>query len=321
MTISKNIFKNQNILVFGDIILDHFIYGKSDRISPEAPVPVVEVVSEQFRLGGAANVANNIKKLGADCTLIGSIGNDLSAERVKELSKKNSIDFQLYTLPSYQTTTKSRVFINHHQSSRLDYENTKEQEFGENKIFLKKIEKYIKKSSVIIISDYCKGFISPTLAQKIVELCILNNKKIIVDTKKIDLKCFNGVDYITPNVKELGEICKKNIQNEKGQIEKNSLTLLKKYNFKNIVVTRSEKGACIINLQDSIFHSRKKIRVFDVTGAGDSFISIFSLLKSIGKSDIDSLKISTLVGSISVSKPGTYAVNINEIIEQYKNER
>jgi len=319
--INKNQFKNKKIVVLGDIILDHFIYGISNRMSPEAPVPIVEVESEKYRMGGAANVAHNIKKLGAECTLFGAIGDDNSGKKVVNLARKNNIKTELYVLKEHKTTTKSRVFISHHQISRLDYEVRKELIVNDNKQFLKKVDHHIKESDAIVISDYCKGFISNTFAKKIIEFATSYNKKIIVDTKKTDLTCFENADYITPNVKELGDISQKEIKNEKKDIEKNAIDILKKYNFKNIVVTRSDKGACIVNLNNSIFVANKKIKVFDVTGAGDSFVSIFSLMKSLGVSDKEILKISTLVGSIAVSKPGTYAVSIDEIIDFIKNEK
>tara|TARA_Y100001970_G_scaffold291792_2_gene430330 strand:+ start:760 stop:1722 length:963 start_codon:yes stop_codon:yes gene_type:complete len=320
MKLNTKIFNDKTVLVLGDIILDHFIYGLSDRISPEAPVPIVQVQSENYNLGGAANVANNIKKLGGNCILVGSIGNDSYGKKVSELIINNSINFKPYKISNHRTTTKSRVFINHQQISRLDYEQTDSQKVMNDKKFTLEIEKYIVQSDIVIISDYCKGFLSEDLIKFIINFSHLNQKIIVADTKKIDLTCYAGVDYITPNVKELGDICGKKIPNEKNKIKKNSLDIIDKFNLQNIVVTRSDKGACIVNKKDSIFFNRKKIKVYDVTGAGDSFISIFGLLKSINASEIDLLKISTLVGSISVSKPGTYAVSINEILKRDYNE-
>ena len=193
--INKNQFKNKKIVVLGDIILDHFIYGISNRISPEAPVPIVGVESEKYRMGGAANVAHNIKKLGAECTLFGSIGDDKSGEKVVNLARKNNINTELYVVKEHQTTTKSRVFISHHQISRLDYEDRKELSFDDNKQFLKKVEHHIKESDAVVISDYCKGFISNTFAKKIIEFATLYNKTIIVDTKKTDLTCFSFIIF------------------------------------------------------------------------------------------------------------------------------
>lgn len=318
--LDKKQFNGLNILVLGDIILDHFIFGTSNRISPEAPVPIVEVKSEDYMLGGAANVANNISELGANCTLIGSIGNDLSGERIQSLSEQKKINF-LPFLSNKKTTTKSRVFIDHHQISRLDYEDKSEIKLSKNKKFMDLIKQQIIKSDSVVISDYCKGLLSEILVTKIIEFAKSNNKTVFVDTKKTNLDCFLNSDYVTPNVSELSKIVKYDVKNSQTAIKKACEIVFNKFQIQNLVITRSSKGAGLLNRNSSIFSKSKAIKVFDVTGAGDSFISIFSMLKTINFSDEMSLKISTAVGSLAVSKPGTYAVKMDEIIKFISDEK
>jgi D-beta-D-heptose 7-phosphate kinase/D-beta-D-heptose 1-phosphate adenosyltransferase len=271
-------------------------------------------------LGGAANVANNISELGANCTLIGSIGHDLSGERIQNLFEEKKINF-LPFLSNKKTTTKSRVFIDHHQISRLDYEDKSEVELLKNKKFMDLIKRQIIKNNSVVISDYCKGFLSEIFVTKIIEFAKSNNKTVFVDTKKTNLDCFLNSDYVTPNVSELSKIVKYDVKNSQTAINKACEIVFNKFQIQNLVITRSSKGAGLLNRNSSIFLKNKAIKVFDVTGAGDSFISIFSLLKTINFSDEMSLKISTAVGSIAVSKPGTYAVKMDEIIKFISDEK
>ena len=133
--LKKNIFHSLKVVVIGDIVLDHFIYGTSSRISPEAPVPIVNVQSESYRLGGAANVANNVRKLGADCLLFGSISNDISGKHILSICKKNKIKTNFKVIKKSKTTLKSRIFINNHQIARLDNEETRDLNIINNNLF------------------------------------------------------------------------------------------------------------------------------------------------------------------------------------------
>ena len=249
-TIEKNSFllkykKNLSkvkILCVGDIILDHYIYGRIDRISPEAPVSILFQESEKFTLGGAGNVAANIASLGGKVQLITLDGDDFSSQKIKSLDKKNkNIINSKIKVENFVVPTKKRFINKTAQLIRVDNENekfslTKKQK---NKV-LNIFRKYISDCDLVVLSDYNKGLLDKSLIKNIIDISKNNNKLIIADPKKINLSAYKNSDIITPNQKELTDASGMKFLNEKNLINFARKTM-KKNNIQYILITRSEK--------------------------------------------------------------------------------
>ena len=259
------------ILVIGDVILDEYWLGDFTRVSPEAPVPIVNVDSIKYLPGGAGNVANNLISLGVPVSLYGLIGTDKKGEILENYLFKKGIDVNLLKT-DFQTINKIRIVSKSQQMIRLDFEKKFKREFA--KKINSKITKLITDFNLVILSDYNKGSLLP---QEIINICNKNNIPTIIDPKGHDFKKYTGASYLTPNISELECIVGK-IKNENSLIS-HSLKIVEKYQLKGILVTRSEKGVTLIEKSGlNITYSATSKEVMDVTGAGDTFISAFIML-------------------------------------------
>ncbi|HOV15552.1 MAG TPA: PfkB family carbohydrate kinase, partial [Spirochaetota bacterium] len=239
-------FSKINVLVIGDVMLDVYYKGSVERISPEAPVPVVRVNSVTYGLGGAANVCNNIFSLGAKTTLIGFVGDDDNCNKISTFLNDSGINAKLVKTKS-PTITKMRILGEHQQIVRVDFEDKKPNYSEDEYSALKNnIINEIEKSSIIIISDYKKGVTKESICKIIIDNANKNNKMVIVDPKGNDWNKYIGADYITPNLKELKEIVNREFGNENDEIVRSGLDVIKSFNLKNLLVTRSEKGMSLI---------------------------------------------------------------------------
>lgn len=287
------------ILVIGDVMLDHYIFGKTTRISPEAPVPVVHFKQEKYKLGGAANVANNLIEMGAEVDLIGLIGKDNDAITLKQMLLSKKIGNYLQSKKNITTTKKTRVIGNNNQIARIDYEKLTHEYVNINK----NLDKY----DVVIISDYNKGVVNDLLVGDIRKSF---NGFIVVDPKGKDWSKYFNADYITPNEKELKIIIGDYVNDD--ELIKKAKKLIKKLNLKGLLVTRSEKGILLIQRNKHFPYNSEAKSVFDVSGAGDSVIASFSI-NIFKKQAEEAAYISNIAGSISVSKFGTNPVSNREI--------
>lgn len=298
---------NNQILVFGDTMLDKYIFGNVTRISPEAPVPVINVVKEENRIGGAGNVALNIKKLGQPVMLLGQVGFDENGTTLQDLLKHEEITFHpFYTqLP---TICKVRLIGNNQQIARLDYE--KYADYGTISV------KDLLKSThpkVVVISDYNKGLCKPDALKDIISFSKDNDVRVIVDPKGNNWKKYRGAYLITPNWKEFCELVGKIVPNENQVIEKYAETIRTDNDIANLLITRSEKGMTLVS-KDGISHFPTHAQsVYDVTGAGDTVIASIAVFLSEGCNLIEAINRSNLAASIAVSKFGTYAVSWMEL--------
>lgn len=303
-------FKEQNILVIGDIILDKYIYGDVTRINPEAPVPILNMEKVEYILGGAANVAANIVSLGGKCTLIGQVGKDETKNKVVSLLKKKEINFKLVEQEGFPTIQKTRIIAKNQQIVRVDLENPKEVTTSS----IKEIIEYIKekhreqKFSLIILSDYAKGMLVNNLVKELKKIKI----KIIADPKPKNMPLFKDVFLVTPNWKEAQEITQKTDLLEVGQ------QLTKSYHC-HAVITRGGEGCSFFshgfNFRSKCQHfpKEKETEVYDVVGAGDTFISALSLSLAAGADFAQSCVLANLSAGISVSKVGTATVSPEEL--------
>ena len=264
--------KNQWVLVIGDVMLDQYIFGEVTRISPEAAVPIVEKKNESFRMGGAANVAANLVGLGIKTKITGLIGNDKEGEVLIKLLQDNNVNQQGLIKLKMTTTTKIRVIAGHQQIVRID-EEAKENIVLSTKNINKIISLINQKPSIIILSDYAKGFLSSNLTQKIIKLAKKIGTTVLVDPKGSDLQKYSGSTVVTPNKKEALALTQLTLQ-DSFLLEKNLKNLLKKYNIANIAMTQGEEGIKLINSKKiSVIPATKLKQVFDVSGAGDTVIA------------------------------------------------
>jgi len=305
-----NSFVNKHILVIGDIILDEYVFGDVTRINPEAPVPVLEVKKTEYRLGGAANVANNITSLGADCTLIGQVGNSKITERLIRLLEKNRINHHLIKFSNFPTIKKTRIIAQTQQIIRIDQEKpTKlEDEYVER---IKNIIKQ-KEPDLIIISDYNKGMITKKLMTELKKLKV----KIVADIKPINSKLFKGVYAITPNLKEAKEITKEDELEKAGKILVNKLDT-------NTIITAGAKGAYLFErkIKNFTHFPAQAQEVYDVSGAGDTFISVIGLSLASGLSLKDSVSLANKAAGIVVGKMGTSTITQEELEKNKRSKR
>jgi len=312
----KKEVKKRKVFVLGDLMLDKYCYGDVNRISPEAPIPVIRVLNEKKVLGGAGNVANNLKQLGSNVFLSGVIGKDGNGISLIRLLKEKKIDHDGIIITDRNTTTKNRIIGFHQQMLRIDWENTN----WINHIDIEKIKRYFyerikKKIDVIVISDYEKGVCTPDICRFIITEANKNNIPVLVDPKGKNWKKYEGADFIFPNIKEMSLILNKKIRNNDKEIEVNAKYLLNQFNIKNLIIKRSEKGLSIINLNEVIHVSAKAKEVFDVSGAGDTIISIFTTFLNEILKFYEIGNLANLAAGYVIGREGTYAINSKELID------
>ena len=306
-------FKNIKIAVIGDLMLDEYIMGKVERISPEAPVPVVKITEEKFVLGGAANVINNLAALGANVYCGGLVGNDSNAEKLINAFPKNVDCNLILKADNRPTIVKRRVIAGHQQLLRLDWEEEFYINEEEENIIIENLKNHIKELDAIILSDYNKGLLTKSLSQKIINLCRENNVIVTVDPKPNNITNFVGASSITPNKKEAYLAVD---ANSREDIDIVGQKLKEQYKLDTVLITRSEEG---MTLYDGGIHNIPTYakEVYDVTGAGDTVISVFTLARAAGATWEEAAKIANAAGGIVVGKIGTSTVSEKELISTY----
>ena len=303
------------ILIVGDAISDKYYFGEVTRISPEAPVPINRVLEVKETLGGAANVAHNLSLLGCQTFLAARIGNDTHGETFTKKLSARGIDFSAVIKTSQPTTTKIRVISGHQQMMRLDFEDTTEIEGEEAEKFLSQIFLQLKNFDAVIISDYGKGICTEKVCSEIIAECRREKKFVIVDPKGDDWKKYSGANFITPNLKELNAVLPKKISNADSEVETAAEKIIAEFNLQGLVVTRSAAGLTLID-GENISHIKAKAQeVFDVSGAGDTVISVFALALAGGLNSTQAAYLANLAAGIVVAKVGTYAVSRAELLE------
>lgn len=316
ITNMQNTYSGKGCLVIGDIILDKYVQGAVGRISPEAPIPVLQVNSERYVLGGAANVAGNVRGYNLKTYLAGVLGTDNNANTVADILRDKDIQFVGVNSNERQTTMKSRVIAMNQQLVRVDQEDTQGLSTMEFEALLSNIEGILGDVSVVVISDYNKGVCTEEICKSVIELCKANFVKVIVDPKSVDWTKYIGADLITPNFKEFKEALGENPENTEGQIAIYGQKLLNKYCLDRILVTRSQFGMTMIcSKSKPVTYQTIQQEVFDVSGAGDTVIGTIAALLAKGFSFEKAIEISNYAAGLSVSKLGTYTVTAEEVIE------
>jgi rfaE bifunctional protein kinase chain/domain len=314
-------FKSVNVLVVGDLILDQFIWGDVSRISPEAPVPVVWVKKESYMPGGASNVANNLRSLGANVHLVGVIGDDANGAILKlELDQKGIRTSGIAVDGSRPTILKTRVVAQHQQVVRIDKEKSERLSDDLIKRMVSYIESVIKKMDAIVIEDYGKGVITPALLSKVVPLARRSNKIISVDPKEEHFAYYKGISVITPNNHEASRAVGFEIKDEET-LKKAGKKLLDKIGCKIVLITLGENGMAVFQKGKPMKHIPTVAQeVFDVSGAGDTVIASYTLSLASGADPVKSAYIANCAGGIVVGKVGIAVVTPEELTDRVKKE-
>lgn len=320
----KNIIKNFNktsLLVVGDIMLDEFIWGKVSRISPEAPVPVVWMTSESVMPGGASNVAHNIQALGGKAYLAGVIGNDLRGSLlVEELEKRNINTGGVARDTERPTTVKTRVIAHHQQVVRIDKEKTDTIANNVIEQILTFAREAIKEMDGVVIEDYGKGVIVPRLVEELIRLAKRHKKIITVDPKESHFPLYKNATAITPNHYEAAKAAGFQIRDDMP-IEEIGKKLLKQLNSEVVLMTLGEEGMCVFEKSGRTTRIPTVAQdVYDVSGAGDTVISAYTLSIASGAKSIEAAHIANCAAGIVVGKVGIAVATQEELIDKIKQE-
>jgi D-beta-D-heptose 7-phosphate kinase/D-beta-D-heptose 1-phosphate adenosyltransferase len=301
------------ILVIGDIIVDEFIWGDVSRISPEAPVPVVSVDRIDRRLGGSANVVRNLHALDTPSAMFGIVGDDEPGQWVHQrLGELNADDRGVLTKRNNRPTAiKTRVIARHQQVVRYDREWTQAVQPESREHLLAKLNELQPGSSATILSDYGKGVLTPDFIRQLIER--LQGGIIAVDPKPEHTEAYHGATAITPNLSEAAAMAGMENINEDSHVEVIARTLHKKLNLQYVLVTRSDKGMTLYDGQQSHHIPTAARDVFDVTGAGDTVIAVFTACLARGNDALTAARIANDAAGVVVGKVGTATASWDEI--------
>ncbi|MEI7669354.1 MAG: D-glycero-beta-D-manno-heptose-7-phosphate kinase [Pseudomonadota bacterium] len=316
-------FSGLKVLCVGDIMLDKFVYGQVDRISPEAPVPVFSIKNERVMLGGAGNVARNLLSLGANTILVSVIGNDKVGREISAmLGKETNIMPCLITENDRLTTSKVRYVAGSHQVLRADQEVLNDIIPATQEMLVDSVLSEIDNVDVIILSDYGKGVFTRSVLHKIIGAAKSKNKPVIVDPKSRDFSLYYGATLVSPNLVELANAAGTQLKTE-ADIINAARNLIKSFNIENILVTRSKDGMTLITAEGDIEHIKARVHeVYDVSGAGDTAIATLSLGVAAGLSLLDSATLSNIAAGVVVGRPGTAIIAAQDIkAELFANEK
>lgn len=305
-----------HILVVGDVMLDRYFYGSVERISPEAPVPVVLIHSQKDTLGGAANVVHNLSKLGCKVSVAGVIGNDYHGELLQKKMQSLNVDTEGLLVKRKSTTTKTRILGGHQQMMRIDFEENEPVDIVAEEEIINYVRTQIDSGAdAIIISDYGKGMCTETVCRSCIKYANKAGVTVLVDPKGNDWSKYSLADYITPNVKELGDVISKKLVNKDDVLFDVACYVKERYKIKNVINTRSEKGISLFLSNEQIHIPTSAQEVFDVSGAGDTVIAAMAAGIAGGMSVYDAAVMANFAAGIGVGKVGTYAVSKEDVLK------
>ena len=306
-------FRSSSILCIGDIILDEYIYGTAERISPEAPVPILLESNKSCQLGGVGNVARNISAVGGNAHILSVIGHDLISKSILDLIKREkNISSTFVKLRDYSAPVKKRYVSNKTQLLRVDNENINYMKANIKEKLLKKFKKIAKYFDVIIVSDYGKGFFDRDILSSILKYGKKNGLSTLVDPKRDDFSFYNDAFMITPNKNELSLVFGKKFRSKNEIIKAGKETLIK-YNLNYLLVTLSEEGMILFKSNGHTKFLTTAKEVYDVSGAGDTVIAFVALGLSVNLGIEKCIKLANIAAGIVVGKSGTAVINTKDI--------
>ncbi|MEA2034135.1 MAG: D-glycero-beta-D-manno-heptose-7-phosphate kinase [Euryarchaeota archaeon] len=303
-------FRRMKILVIGDLMLDEYIWGEVERISPEAPVPVVRVASESWVPGGAANVAHNIRALGGRVSVAGVIGRDQAGARLKRLLKKSGIDIRgVIAAAGRPTVTKSRVLAEHQQVLRVDREDLSPIRKGDSRRLLKTLREIIDGLDAVILEDYAKGVIDQSLVDEVIRLA--GSRVLVVDPNRDNFLKLRGATIATPNKKEAYAAAG---AGRADPLEKVGRILLKKWAADSVLITLGEDGICLFERRKKAYYIPTLAReVYDVSGAGDTVAGTLALALAAGATLRQAAYLANCAAGVVVGKVGTATASSREL--------
>jgi D-beta-D-heptose 7-phosphate kinase/D-beta-D-heptose 1-phosphate adenosyltransferase len=305
-------FPKVSIIVVGDSMLDEYIWGDVRRISPEAPVPVVSVESRSYRLGGAANVVNNLASVGVKTHLVSLCGNDdIGATLRDQLERAGCPSDGIVSSPNRKTTIKTRIMAKHQQIARVDSESVMPLTKEETEALWKQFCKFLPSAQGVVVSDYAKGVVSPSLVKRILFACKQRGIFTAIDPKERHFNLYKGVSVITPNLKEAHTAlaipygpC------SDDDVKRLGWAIVKKLDLPSLIITLSERGLALFERDTRRFTHQPTLaqNVFDVTGAGDTVISIYSAAIICGAKPVEAASLANHAAGLIVAQLGTACV-------------
>ncbi|MDN3549010.1 D-glycero-beta-D-manno-heptose-7-phosphate kinase [Mucilaginibacter aquaedulcis] len=307
--------KKPTILVIGDLMIDHYITGSASRLSPEAPVPIVNVKNESVTLGGAGNVVQNLVTLGAQVTVAGLIGNDTAGTQIMEILSSEGVETHtIITDETRPTTIKTRVLAGSHQLVRIDRETTDAVSDSIADELMNHLKGYVEKADMIVLSDYNKGLFSPSLTQRIIIEANKQGKKVIIDPKGLNYEKYKGAYIIKPNRKELADASKTEKINSIESLQQAAKAIFEQTGTAYLVVTLSEEGMVILSEASYKLLPVKATEVFDVTGAGDTVLATMAYFIAAGLTIEEACELANHAAAIVIRQVGSATTTIDEII-------
>ncbi len=305
---------NARVLVIGDLMLDRFIYGRADRISPEAPIPVLRMDHAESMLGGAGNVVRNLSALGASSAFLTVVGDDDAGRDVTHLvAEAQRTEPFLLVERGRQTTIKTRFFASGQQLLRADQETTAKTDDTTRRKIIDLARDLLRDYNVLVLSDYGKGVLDPDLTQELIGLARAADRPVIVDPKGEDYGRYRGATLVTPNKRELALATRLPVDSDDNAIAA-SVALIEACGISNVLVTRSQEGMSFVPGAGAPTHLKAEAReVFDVSGAGDTVVATLSSAVSAGIDWLDAARLANTAAGIVVGKVGTAAVFANEL--------
>lgn len=305
------------MLVVGDVMLDRYWWGNVSRISPEAPVPVINLERNSAKPGGAANVALNVKSLGADVILLSAIGDDAEgSELSSSLAERGISPERLVRIPGRRTSVKTRIIAHSQQVARVDSEQADSLRTGSSEILIRAVEDILPEVDSVVISDYAKGTVTDELLGIVMVRAKSLGKHILVDPKGKSYGKYSGASVLTPNRREATEACKLE-ESDTDAVQKAGVMLLKECDLDYVLITEGENGMTLFGIAEEPYHLSASVHpVYDVTGAGDSVIACLGVAMAAGLAMREACELANAAGGISVQHVGTHAVTLDELREE-----
>lgn len=309
-------FRQSQVLVLGDLILDEYLWGQTERISPEAPVQVVDIDREEIRLGGAGNVVHNLLALGAQVSVAGAVGDDSNGRELLQALNRMGVGVKgILTIPGRRTARKSRLIASNQQIVRIDRESREELSRSDEVALLNTVQGQLEGCQCILISDYLKGVLTPGVLQKTIELGKKHGIPVIVDPKGNDFSKYAGATLLTPNRREAHQATGIEIRSS-GGVSRAGEHLLSTLKLEALVLTRSEEGMSLFQKGADELHLPTRAKeVFDVSGAGDTVLAAIGLSLACQHTLVQAVEIANLAAGVVVGKVGTSVVTGDELVQ------
>lgn len=312
----KQKIKKASCLILGDVMLDRYIYGEVKRVSPEAPIPIVNVRRMKEDLGGAANVAANIRHYGCKTYLCGVLSKDIAGNILSKDLADKGIDYCGLTLKDRVTTLKSRIVGKGQQIVRFDEEICDPLNTREADLLMCQITPFMECTNLIVISDYAKGVCTPELCRRLISEANSRHIRVVVDPKGIEWKKYSGAFTVTPNWREFTEVAGVIEPEDDAEIRRRSLELIEKYQLENILITRSERGMTLVSKSSYLSFDAGAREVSDVSGAGDTAIAALAVFLAAGVSLDKSVYWANRAAGLAVERAGTSVIGIEELLQE-----